>query len=131
MIYIYIYIDRKGKTEKNVFDSLFANPFRLQLRHVMRWNFLKSKWCLPSFMTKIKRGIIEACSIAHLNTIPQQQGFFQNFTIYRKNNIKRIQNSHKRLVPLSLNIQSNEMSKIRFSNHKTPFTFQKKFYYMT
>ena len=42
-----------------------------------------------------------------------------------KNNIKRIQNSHKRLAPLSLNIQINKMSQIRFLNHKTLFTFQK------
>ena len=43
---------------------------------------------------KNKRRIIEACSIAHQSTIPQRQGFFfQNFTIYRKNNIRRIQNS--------------------------------------
>ena len=74
---------------------------------------------------KNKRRIIEACSIAHHNTIPQQQGFFQNFTIYRKNNIKRIQNSPERLAPLSLNIQSNKTSQTRFSNHKMPFTFQK------
>ena len=72
---------------------------------------------------KNKRKIIEACSIAHHNTIPQV--FFQNFTIYRKNNIKRIQNSLKRFTPLSLNIQSNKTSQIRFSNHKTPFIFQK------
>ena len=51
--------------------------------------------------------------------------FFQNFTIYKKNNIKRIQNLHYRLVPLFLNIESNKTSQIRFSNHKTSFTFQK------
>ena len=34
--------------------------------------------------------------------------FFFYFTIYRENKFKRIQNSHKRFVPLSLNIQSNK-----------------------
>ena len=45
----------------------------------------------------------------HRNTTTQYYNdeffFFQNFTIYRKNNIKRIQNSHKRLATLSLRIQ--------------------------
>ena len=45
-----------------------------------------------SIHDKKKRSIIEAGSIAHHNTIPQV--FFQNITIYRKNNTKRIQNSH-------------------------------------
>ena len=52
--------------------------------------------------------------------------FFRNFTIYRKNNIKIIQNFHRKLAPFSLNIQSNKTSQNRFSNHKTPFIFQKK-----
>ena len=79
----------------------------------------------PFIHDKNKRIIFEACSTAHHNTITQRQDFFQNFTIYNKNNMKRIQNPHFRIAPLSLNIQSNKRSKIRFSNYKTPFIFQK------
>ena len=39
------------------------------------------------FHDKNKRRRIEACSIAHHNTIPHRQVLFQNFTIYRKNSI--------------------------------------------
>ena len=73
---------------------------------------------------KNNRRIMEACSIAHNNTIPQQV-FLKSFFIYRKNDIKRIQNSHDRLVSLSLNMQSDETSRIRFSNYETPFSVKK------
>ena len=74
-----------------------------------------------AFIHNKNKRISEACSIIH-----HKDKVFSNFTIYRKNNIKRIQNSHLRLAPLSLNIQSNKTLQICFSNHKMPFTLKKK-----
>ena len=145
-IYIYIYIcvcvcrkkwvesDRmyveKVKRKKNVWWFVYfchktGNTTNSSVSHNILTNHtldFQNSAIFTFIHDKNKRRIIEPCSIAHNTTTTR---FFQNFTIYRKNNIKRIQNSHNRLVRFSLNIQSNKMSQIHFSIYKMPFTFQK------
>ena len=56
-------------------DILTYQTFDFQNSAIFAFIHDKNKWT-----------IIEVCSIAYHNTIPQWQGCFQNITIYRKNN---------------------------------------------
>ena len=84
-----IYEDRKDFQTGNTTNSLVSH--NILTHHTFDF---QNSVIFAFIHDKNKQRIIEACSIGHHKTIPKRQGFLQNFTIYRENNIKRIQNSH-------------------------------------
>ena len=130
-IYIYIYISRNwnkkicehkkdfktGKTTKSLVSHNILTNHTFDFQNSTIVVFIHDK---------NKRRIIEVYSIVHHYTIPQRQGFFFKISqSIEKIILKESQIHTKDLFPFSLNIQSNKMSQIRFSNHKMPSTFPK------
>ena len=110
--------------EKLIFRGNFE--FFLYIFPYRWWYFEFSKFCHICFLSWQKQ---TKNNWSMFHNIPQHNTtrtrFFQNITIYKKNNTKRIQNSHKRLSPISLTIWSNKTSQIRFSSHKRHLLFKK------
>ena len=76
-----IYEHKKDFKTGNTSNSLVSH--NISTNHIF---YFQNSAIFAFIHDKNKRRIIEAYSITHHNTIPQQ-GFLQNFTIYRKNNI--------------------------------------------